>query len=227
MKLDLFGYVHRVPDVDQIERADVGLWMQVSASGVSDEAKLETLTELHRELIEVQEPNVYGANEVTIVYHLKNGGTLERAYGLWGPDQQELSDRLYALLNSADARDDSRDPRHEITAEAIRYADISWTEPMPEQEPGDVYDGTYHDEQLTKDAALDLIENGILPDLEAGAFPFINTPAAAYYPSYPCADFELYWEEDGSQVLHYDITPACTHTLAWLEAHGYEIPGVE
>ena len=228
MKLDLFGYVHRVPDLDQIESADLGLWTDVSASGISDKAKLETLTELHRDLIEAQHPDVYGSTEVTITYHLKNGGKIERAYGLWGDGAQDLSDRLYALLRSTDARDNSRDPRHEITADAIQYADISWTEPMPEQDPEDVYNGTFHDEQLTGAAALDLIENGILPDLEAGAFPFINQPGAVtYYPSFPCVDFELWWDEDGTQVLHYDITAKCTHTLAWLSEHGYEIPGIE
>ena len=229
MKLDVFGYVHHLPEPDEIESADVRLWMNVTANGLSDPKKLETLTALHRDLIDKQEPNIYGINELTIVYHLKNGGTLERAYEIPATDEgQDLYVRLYELLNGSGVRDDSRDPRREITAEVIRYASVSWTEPEPNQSPDEgVYKGAYVDRHLTADAALDLMRNGILPDLEAGAFPLINEPSEAYLPSYPCVDMELYWQEDGSQPLHYDITPDCTHALAWLAAHGYEIPGID
>jgi hypothetical protein len=45
-------------------------------------------------------------------------------------------------------------------------------------------------------------------------------------PSAPCVVIQLQWPEEGTQALNYFITPDCVNTLAWLAAHGYEIPGV-
>ena len=230
MKLDVFGYVHRVPDPDEIERAELQLYYDLTAT-VTDPADLEALTRLHSKLIDAQEPALYGERGLLITYHLKNGGTMVRAYDVYDSDTESQSSEFLALMARNDLFDATCDLYHPLDEAVIENVSISWTAPLPGEEDSEGYTGMYFCESLSAALAEDLLRNGILPDLEAGAFPNRTTaavgPAAVYYPSYPMVDAELQWETEGTQSLHYDITPACTHTLAWFAAHGYEIPGVE
>lgn len=228
MKLDVFGYVHRVPAPEKVERAEVTAWIQTSAE-IEDADALQALTELHRDLIEVQEPDGFGALDLQITYHMKDGSTLRRAYVV--PDNGSPDDyggRLRALLKRSDVTDFSLVPRHAPKAEVIEFAEISWTEALEGEPDGELYTGEYASYQLSTTQALDLFENAILPDLEAGAFQsWAIGDYEITYPSDPKISFSLSWPDTGTQYLCYVITPEATHTLAWLAAHGYEIPGLE
>ena len=229
MKLDVFGYVHRVPAPEKVERAEVTAWLQMSAE-IEDADALQALTELHRDLIEVQEPDGFGAVDLQITYHMKDGSTLRRAYVV--PDEPGRSgnygDRLRTLLKRTDVMDLSLVPMRAPTAKVIEFAEISWTKPLDDETDSEEYTGDYVAHQLTAAQALDLFENAILPDLEAGAFQsWIIGEYEVVYPSAPEISFSLIWPDTGSQYLCYVITPEATHTIAWLTAHGYEIPGLE
>lgn len=226
MQQDVFGYVHNVPDPAEIERAEVNAWYQLKAE-VTDPDALKELTQLHRDLIGEQTPGFYSSGDLRLTYHLKNGKTITRAYSVFDDNSAECSaGRLRGLLRRADVTDFSLDPYHEVTAASFQYADISWMQPAPGETES--YTGEYISRQLVDErAAMDLWENGILPDLRAGAFPHtgLDTPEAAF-PSWPTVEFQLYWDDVGTQHLSYLLTPDAAHTLAWLAAHGYAIPGV-
>ena len=226
MQLDVFGYVHNVPDPAEIERAEVNAWYQLQAE-ITDADTLAALTDLHRDLIDEQEPGFYGSGDVRLTYHLKNGKTLTRSYTVRDDSSADCSaGRLRALLSRSDVFDASLEPWHDMTAQALVEVEISWNTPMPDDT--DDYTGQYTSFFLDDRAAMDLWQNAILPDRSAGAFPstMLSTVEHAY-PSHLAITFTLRWEDRGTQMLYYVLTPDTTHTLAWLAAHGYEIPGIE
>ena len=226
MQLDVFGYVHNVPDPAEIERAEVNAWYQLQAE-ITDADTLAALTDLHRNLIDEQEPGFYGSGDVRLTYHLKNGKTLTRSYTVRDDSSADCSaGRLRALLSRSDVFDASLEPWHDMTAQALVEVEISWNTPMPDDT--DDYTGQYTSFFLDDRAAMDLWQNAILPDRSAGAFPstMLSTVEHAY-PSHLAITFTLRWEDRGTQMLYYVLTPDTTHTLAWLAAHGYEIPGIE
>ena len=226
LQLDVFGYVHRVPEPEAVDHADVWAWYDLKCT-VSEPESLETLTTLHRDLIGEQTTSVYGVQDLTIVYHLKNGRTLSRTYQVsdyGSPDSPGT--RLQELIGRSDVTDRTLDPVHPLTdTHPIYGAEITWTEPM-EGEPGntDLYTGTYISQALTPEQALDLYENGVRSDLEAGAYPHWVLDGAAYYASDPVITIHLYWNDTGTQELRYRPNANCTNTLAWLQAHGYTFP---
>ena len=113
-----------------------------------------------------------------------------------------------------------------MTAQALEEVEISWNTPMPDDT--DDYTGQYTSFFLDDRAAMDLWQNAILPDRSAGAFPSTTLSTVEHaYPSHLAITFTLRWEDRGTQMLYYVLTPDTTHTLAWLAAHGYEIPGIE
>ena len=226
MKLDVFGYIRRVPDPAEVERADVAAYGSLTAT-ITDADDLKALTELHRDLIDRQEPVSYLLQDLTVTYHLKNGGTLQRAYQVPDVDDgNNPASRLRSLLSRSDVKDASLEPFHALTADVLDAAWISWSEPAAGEEDADVYTGTCVEHQLTEKAALDLYQEGILPDWKAGAFPHRAADDADTLPSGAMVVIRLYWEREGSQELLYCLTPDAVNTLAWLAAHGYEIPDV-
>ena len=227
MKLDVFGYVRNVPDADAVESADLEAWYSLKAE-VTDPDAVRMLTELHRDLIDEHSPSVYAGNDLVITYHLKNGKTLTRAYNLRdssAPDSSGM--RLREVLSRSEVSDTHLNARSDVTPQSLKSAEIEWTEQGPDDpDDTDYYTGQYVARQLTKADALDLYQNGILPDLEAGAFPYTTFDDAMWFPSEPTVDFVLEWE-DGNQQLLYHLNADCTNTLAWLAQHGYESPGIE
>ena len=227
MKLDVFGYVHRVPDPAEVEHAEFKVFQDLNAK-LTDADVIAELTDIHRELIEVQEPDLYGGVDLQVTYHLKNGRSLMRSYSV--PDdgsEDGPAQRLIRLASDSEVFDAGQEPLHEVTGSVIEYAEISWNEPAPGDPYEAFYSGAYVNRQFSEKEALDLFENGILPDLEAGVFPHTFNGRTLTLPSDALIRYQLYWEDTGSQNLNYQLTPDCTHTLAWLAAHGYEIPGVE
>jgi hypothetical protein len=188
---------------------------------VTDPDALADLTALHRDLIDEQEPGFYSRSDLRLTYHLKNGKTLTRAYAVFDDNSAECTaGRLRDLLRRSDVVVDCYlDPYHELTTATFQYAYINWTDPATDE---------FISLDFDKQAALDLWRNGLLPDLKAGAFPSIGLDdPESVFSSWPTVEFQVYWDDVGSQHLSYVVTPDCTHTLAWLAEHGFEIPGVE
>ncbi len=225
MKLDVFGYVHRVPDAGDVANAELRTYHLKTELTDSDD--LKDLTDLHRDLIEVQPDGVYRAQELVITYTLKNGKTLSRAYAVNSTLATEsLKSRVRELFDRADTVNSNHDPYHELTEDVIEWAQVEWTEPADgEAGAADAYTGTFTTYELERADALALFENGIQPDIEAGVFPNWDG-SENELPSAPCVVIQLQWPEEGTQALNYFITPDCVNTLAWLAAHGYEIPGI-
>ena len=229
MKLDVFGYVRNVPEADAVESADLEGWFCLQAK-VTDPDAVRMLTELHRDLIDEQVPNVYAGSDLVVTYHLKNGKTLTRAYNLRdssAPDSSGM--RLREVLSRSEVSDTHLNAHSDVTPQSLKSAEIEWTEQGPDDpDDTDYYTGQYVARQLTKADALDLYQNGILPDLEAGAFPYTNIGSdVPGFPSEPVVEFELQWKENDNQQLIYWLNADCTNTLAWLAQHGYDIPGIE
>ena len=225
MQLDVFGYVHRVPEPSEVKSAELRGWNHLKIE-LTDPDDLQALTELHRGLIDQQIPTPYGSRAVEITYRLNNGKTLTRAYDFYGDASADpLFAQLRSLLSGSELFDAYRDPYHDMAEAEFDSAEVSWTEPSL----GDTgpYTGAFISRALPEKAAMSLWENGILPDLEAGAFPPVGIQSDVQaFPASPEIWITIHWEQEGTQQLHYFVTADCTNTLAWLAQHGYDIPGI-
>ena len=226
MKLDAFGYVRHVPDPAEVERAEITAFSRLDST-LTDPDAIRTLTDLHRDLIEVQEPSIFSGWDLQITYHLKNGRTMSRAYYMPDSgDSDSFPKRAYRLAALGEIFDRSLQPLHPLTPQVTEYVFVEWSEPATGEENASVYTGSYMERQLTEKEWTSLYENGILPDLEAGAFPHVGEHVEVL-PSGAMVEVHLRWPEEGTQELLYCITPEATHTLAWLESHGFDLPGME
>ena len=225
---------HLVPDPAEVESAEVKLGVLLDLT-LTDPDAIKELTDIHRDLIEAQEPGITGycGWDVQLTYHLKNGKTLTRSY--WVPYDENYvppdeskgrnDERLLRLASRGEIHDWNQVPYHELKDRAGISAWIEYKGVRASQT------GQYDSIHIEEKDALDLYENAILPDLEAGAFPhwfedYPRTPSKAFI------EIWLSWDDTGTdelrtQCLQYDINPEATHTLAWLTDHGYEIPGLE
>lgn len=223
LNFDVFGYAGQVPETATIERVTVGVYGDHYT--ITDDAPeaIETMRELHKSLFSHRTLHVNSTEKtwVSLNYVLKDGSTVSRRYYVSVEEAQKAPDsdarRLEALLNSPDVRNDGHVAEIDVTPESIDYAHVSYTDRETDE---------YQEQPLTAGEAYALYRDGILPDLEAGAFGGAHLfTDEAYEDGAYGADVEiwLYWTDaDGAekgQALDFFLTPASKNTIAWLEAH--------
>ncbi len=78
-KLDFFGLVSRVPEVEQVARVEMFRYeLDNSRYFTEDPEEISKLTKLHQDLIH-QEPTE-NSMHVELLYHMKDGSTMKRVY---------------------------------------------------------------------------------------------------------------------------------------------------
>ena len=211
-----------VPDPAEVESAELTLFKEVETT-LTDPDAIKELTDIHRELTETEDPESWDM-VVDVTYHLENGKTLTRSYNVVDDGSEDgTASRLLRLTDRGETFDPTIEPLHELTGSAIRSAELKWTVTRQEDSGPNIQRFNY---PLTESDVLDLYENAILPDLEAGAFR-ISVVNGLRVKTDLCIEFWVHWEDTGTQYLRYLITPEATHTIAWLTAHGCDLPELE
>ena len=106
-RFDVSGYAARVPDVSAVTQVQLRGSLGLSAVNCTEPETIETVIELHREIITLRpdEDDPENSAYITLSYTLKDGSTLTRAYQL--NPAGELEDALETVFNTGEVREKS------------------------------------------------------------------------------------------------------------------------
>ena len=106
-RFDVSGYAARVPDVSAVTQVQLRGSLGLSAVNCTEPETIETVIELHREIITLRpdEDDPENSAYITLSYTLTDGSTLTRAYQL--NPAGELEDALETVFNTGELREKS------------------------------------------------------------------------------------------------------------------------
>ena len=106
-RFDVSGYAARVPDVSAVTQVQLRGSLGLSAVNCTEPETIETVIELHREIITLRPDEADPENSayITLSYTLTDGSTLTRAYQL--NPAGELEDALETVFNTGEVREKS------------------------------------------------------------------------------------------------------------------------
>ena len=106
-RFDVSGYAARVPDVSAVTQVQLRGSLGLSAVNCTEPETIETVIELHREIIPLRpdEDDPENSAYITLSYTLTDGSTLTRAYQL--NPAGELEDALETVFNTGEVREKS------------------------------------------------------------------------------------------------------------------------
>lgn len=106
-RFDVLGYAARVPDVSAVTQVQLRGSLGLSAVNCTEPETIETVIELHREIITLRpdEDDPENSAYITLSYTLTDGSTLTRAYQL--NPAGELEDALETVFNTGEVREKS------------------------------------------------------------------------------------------------------------------------
>lgn len=106
-RFDVSGYAARVPDVSAVTQVQLRGSLGLSAVNCTEPETIETVIELHREIITLRpdEDDPENSAYITLSYTLTDGSTLTRAYQL--NPVGELEDALETVFNTGEVREKS------------------------------------------------------------------------------------------------------------------------
>ena len=106
-RFDVLGYAARVPDVSAVTQVQLRGSLGLSAVNCTEPETIETVIELHREIITLRpdEDDPENSAYITLSYTLTDGSTLTRAYQL--NPAGELEDALETVFNTGEGREKS------------------------------------------------------------------------------------------------------------------------
>ena len=105
VQFDVFGIVHRVPEPDTVQYAELSTssfyyGAEKTTVRFEDPKDIETVTELHREILTNYDTDTYGDSVYfTLTYKLKNGTKLRRNYSA-GYAPEDAADTLRGLMDT-------------------------------------------------------------------------------------------------------------------------------
>lgn len=106
-RFDVLGYAARVTDVSAVTQVQLRGSLGLSAVNCTEPETIETVIELHREIITLRpdEDDPENSAYITLSYTLTDGSTLTRAYQL--NPAGELEDALETVFNTGEVREKS------------------------------------------------------------------------------------------------------------------------
>lgn len=201
IRADVFGYERRVPQVSQVESVEVyhrGIYG--SAAKITDPEEIDAIVQAHRYLADCGAKDNLDSdwrwrNNISITYHLKNGGTLSRRYQLRSEDLTAVR----AMLESETFRRSVVLDSVNVNAEALRHGYIN------NSDKALIRDLSAQECKLLYQTLLEDIAhmNMLDPDL----YDYQNSRL----------DITL---EDDEKTFSARLNPQCTRTLALLQEWG-------
>ena len=107
IRADVLGMQYRVPDVPQVDNVRVSVSHSKAGNFLaSDSTAIETVTSLHRAILEQGSENTDGSRVlyVSFYYTMKNGQEIRRNYGIAEREGAETYRKINQLLNLPQAR---------------------------------------------------------------------------------------------------------------------------
>lgn len=107
IRADVLGVQYRVPDVPQVDNVRVSVSHSKAGNFLaSDSTAIETVTSLHRAILEQGSENTDGSRVlyVSFYYTMKNGQEIRRDYGIAEREGAETYRKINQLLNLPQAR---------------------------------------------------------------------------------------------------------------------------
>lgn len=201
IRADVFGYERRVPQVSQVE--SVGIYQRSiyrNTAKITDPEEIGAITQAHRYLADCGAKDNLDSdwrwrNNISITYHLKNGGTLSRRYQLRSEDLTAVR----AMLESETFRRSVVLDSVNVNAEALRHGYIN------NSDKALIRDLSAQECKLLYQTLLEDIAhmNMLDPDL----YDYQNSRL----------DITL---EDDEKTFSARLNPQCTRTLALLQEWG-------
>lgn len=201
IRADVFGYERRVPQVSQVE--SVGIYQRSiyrSTAKITDPEEIDAIVQAHRYLADCGAKDNLDSdwrwrNNISITYHLKNGGTLSRRYQLRDEDLTAVR----AMLESETFRRSVVLDSVNVNAEALRHGYINNS-----------------DKDLIRDLSAQeckLLYQTLLEDIA-----HMNMLDPDLY-DYQNSRLDITLEDD-EKTFSARLNPQCTRTLALLQEWG-------
>lgn len=201
IRADVFGYERRVPQVSQVE--SVGIYQRSiyrNTAKITDPEEIGAIVQAHRYLADCGAKDNLDSdwrwrNNISITYHLKNGGTLSRRYQLRSEDLTAVR----AMLESETFRRSVVLDSVNVNAEALRHGYINNS-----------------DKDLIRDLSAQeckLLYQTLLEDIA-----HMNMLDPDLY-DYQNSHFDITLEDD-EKTFSARLNPQCTRTLALLQEWG-------
>ena len=201
IKADLFGFERRIPQTDQVESVEVyhrGIYG--SAAKITDPEEIDAIVQAHRYLADCGAKDNLDSdwrwrNNISITYHLKNGGTLSRRYQLRDEDLTAVR----AMLESETFRRSLVLDDVNVNADALRHGYINNS-----------------DKDLIRDLSAQeckLLYQTLLEDIA-----HMNMLDPDLY-DYQNSRLDITLEDD-EKTFSARLNPQCTRTLALLQEWG-------
>ncbi len=201
IRADVFGFERRIPQTDQVESVEVyhrGIYG--SAAKITDPREIDAIVQAHRYLADCGAKDNLDSdwrwrNNISITYHLKNGGTLSRRYQLRNEDLTAVR----AMLESETFRRSVVLDSVNVNAEALRHGYINNS-----------------DKDLIRDLSAQeckLLYQTLLEDIA-----HMNMLDPDLY-DYQNSRLDITLEDD-EKTFSARLNPQCTRTLALLQEWG-------
>ena len=201
IRADVFGFERRIPQTDQVESVEVyhrGIYG--SAAKITDPREIDAIVQAHRYLAGCAAKDNLDSdwrwrNNISITYHLKNGGTLSRKYQLRDEDLTAVR----AMLESETFRRSVVLDSVDVNADALRHGYINNS-----------------DKELERDLSAQeyrLLYQTLLEDIA-----HMNMLDPALY-DYQNSRLDITLEDD-EKTISARLNPQCTRTLALLQEWG-------
>ena len=219
-RMDVFGVASKIPEPQDVQSVSIqvgGDSVITSEEGIADVLRLHRSIIGNKTLYEelARSSDYYTAWYVTIRYELGGGRSLDRSYLLYVTEemQQDRSSDIHILneiVNSAEAVLSRNKLEDAPSIRSFSYGYVDYTDE----------NGNYGNYTLTAREALDLYNEGILPDLQNGNLGTVDLLSSAYTdtPSYLYLEFT-----DGSTDVKYnpsylslEIGPEAQNTIDYL-----------
>jgi ABC-2 type transport system permease protein len=235
--LDVFGVASRVPELDQVESLSVQSFGYPYDSGsqgitLTDPEKIQEYLDLHQAVIAEQDRSPegnhteYGDNSIYIdlVYHLKNGSTLNRHYQNVPVFQDEIEQEGTVTWAANRILQD-----RELTAMAFDFDSLEqhqiWSANIV-----DIYNlqtGNYEEISLEDHSRqeLEALWKAVRQDFDEGTIGVRSLFSdEAWDENTYTAELEFLWRISnsdsnsiGTTACIITLTPNARHTLAWME----------
>lgn len=231
-QFDLFGYEDRIPEIDDIKKANFPMdgifddFTMADFSDYEDPAMLEYLTDIHREILRqrtVIEGNNASKTSLRMEYQLKNGWEMTRRYRL-PYDYLYNSDAMRTYFNSPERRallEHGFDQIEEITYVQIYDYPLSRNYGITDTKIAREMNSDYGNIMLYPNV-YDL--DSLIEAVKKDALDLNYAEALLDQPSIIDLHFEFRpvgsTSSNRTNSFRIGVTWQMTHTIAWLRDHG-------
>lgn len=210
VKVDAFGIVRHVPELDKIASVTVNGNRYVAFNSrvfeLTEKEDIEDIRSIHLDIIDNREHDPALSTGFHVIYTLTDGTTLERYYDDVLVDSY-AGERLKEYYSTPEFVMGLEKSEYDDFAENVNYF---W------------YENTNLDEREVKDYDMLALIEAIAADCEAGVMiQDYSFQDGIYRAGY--LEFQVEYPDGRYNYMSLNVYETCTNTLRWLEENGFEV----